>query len=133
MTDKSEPGVIGVGMPHMLYLDQFGLLVYDAFGNYPYLVGSATVSKQWHDVDVRLILDDDDYLRLIGNVQNEAGNPRWRAFCMAFSELGKRLTGLPIDFQIQQQTQANRLFPHQRRQALILASDVMREAHKEGT
>lgn len=125
MTDKTEDWSIGVGMPHWLYLNLFGRIVYDAFGSFPYLVGSASVSKTWRDVDVRLILPDEDYERIFGNIIPEARNHRWMALCMAFSELGKRMTGLPIDFQIQQQSGANRMYPNQNRHALIMYSEVM--------
>ncbi len=124
MADKMEPVSIGVGMPQWLYLNQFGRMVCDAFGDWPFLVGSATVSKQWRDVDVRLILFDEDYARIVGApTKPEAENQRWNVFCMAFSELGKRVTGLPIDFQIQQMTQANAEFPHQHRCALIMMAE----------
>lgn len=116
--------MIGVGMPHALYLDIFGRIVHGAFGEYPYLVGSATSGKQWRDVDVRLILGDEDYARLIGDVQHEAANPRWQSFNLAYASLGKQLTGLPIDFQIQQRTDANTKFPQQTRHALILAAGL---------
>lgn len=105
---------IGVGMPAWLYLNQFGQVVFDAFGEWPYLVGSATVTKQWRDVDVRLLLDDDQYDALFGSLKHtnwEARNPKWRALTLAFSELGRKMTGLPIDFQIQRRTEANLEFP----------------------
>lgn len=116
--------MIGVGMPQAMYLDLFGRIVHDAFGTFPYLVGSATQGKQWRDVDVRLILDDEEYARLIGDIRQEAANPRWQALNMAFAALGKHITGLPIDFQIQQQTDANLKFPKQQRHALILAAGL---------
>lgn len=124
MSDKSETASIGVGMPQWLYLNQFGRMVYEAFGVWPFLVGSASVGKQWRDVDVRLILFDEDYARIVGILTKpEALNQRWNVLCMAFSELGKRVTGLPIDFQIQQMTQANTEFPHQHRHALIMMAE----------
>jgi hypothetical protein len=39
--------------------------------------------------------------------------------CNAISELGKQMTHLPIDFQIQRQTEANALFGGQIRQPLF--------------
>lgn len=96
----------GVGQPQTFHLNLFGEIVLRAFGTCAFLVGSATKSKDWRDVDVRLILSDEDWVR------EEFGDPknpgeRWAAYCMAFSALGKQMTGLPIDFQIQQQTDAN--------------------------
>ena len=101
----------GVGMPTTLLLEEFGFQIYAAFGDYPYLVGSVLKTTQWRDVDVRLILDDDDYARAgFGDPANQHANARWVAFVMAFSALGKAITGLPIDFQIQQRTNANAEF-----------------------
>jgi hypothetical protein len=100
----------GVGMPAALMLEEFGSQVWSAFDQPAYMVGSATKSKNWRDVDVRLILSDEDYNAM------ELGEPRyhngkWVALCLAFSALGKQMTGLPIDFQIQQQTEANKDYP----------------------
>ena len=106
----------GVGGPGWKLLDKFGSLVWDAFGTPPYLVGSATHSKEWRDVDVRLILDDEVYDEMFGRPRNP--DDKRAAFELAFSFLGERLTGLPIDFQIQQTTHANEHYPHQERHAL---------------
>lgn len=100
---------VGVGMPAWLQLQQFGRVASDAFGATAYLVGSAARSKQWRDVDVRVILPDDEYERLLGPRRRpEALSLRWSALCLAFATLGREMTGLPIDFQIQQRTHANR-------------------------
>lgn len=114
---------IGVGMPAWIYLNLFGRVIFDAFGSYPFLVGSATTTKQWRDIDVRLILDDETFERIVGKpTKPEIANRRWFAMTAAFSELGRKMTGLPIDFQIQQMTQANDEYPHQHRCALIGAN-----------
>jgi hypothetical protein len=71
----------------------------------PYLVGSATQRVDFRDVDLRLILDD------------EAFDADWsdvvkvRLMNRAISTWGQRETGLPIDFQIQRQSEANAQFP----------------------
>ncbi len=120
MAKKNQPiNKIGVGMPQWLYLNIFGKIVFNAFGAYPYLVGSAGNGKVWRDIDVRLILDDAEYKRIVGAKSNRLYNSRLVAFNMAFAELGKRITGLPIDFQIQEQTRANEEYPNQDRNALI--------------
>lgn len=99
---------MGVGMPQSLLLEEFGALVTDAFGHHPYHVGSSVLGKDWRDVDVRLILDDAEYASLgLGTPNQPHSNARWVALCRAFSALGKEVTGLPIDFQIQQQSLAN--------------------------
>ncbi|HET7025078.1 MAG TPA: hypothetical protein VFI39_07745 [Gemmatimonadales bacterium] len=96
------------GMPASLALDEFGALVEAVFGEHPYHVGSSVTEKHWRDVDVRLILDDEQYDRWgFGHVNEPFINGKWIALVRAFSALGKEMTGLPIDFQIQRQTQAN--------------------------
>ena len=108
-----------IGMPASLMLQEFGSQVWHAFGTPPYLVGSALVRKDWRDVDVRLILDDDTWATwAFGAPGREHGNGKWVALCLAFSALGKQMTDLPIDFQVQQQTHANKLYPNQPRSAL---------------
>jgi hypothetical protein len=113
-------------MPASLYLDEFGSVVWDVFGSPPYLVGSCLTKKTgWRDVDVRMILDDAEYEwwglgePAEGNANH---NEKWVGLVRAFSELGQRMTGLPIDFQIQQQSYANRLYgsPKHPRSALGL-------------
>lgn len=106
--EKHSPGI---GMPASLYLQEFGQVILDAFDEIPYQVGSSLVSNgkpSWRDVDVRLILDDERYERDgYGDPANPHSNAKWCAMVKAFSLLGRRMTGLPIDFQIQQQTFAN--------------------------
>jgi hypothetical protein len=106
----------GVGSPACFYLDIFGRMVWDVFGHPPYLVGSATISKKWRDVDVRLILDDDEFADMFGATWTTGmmRHPKWVAMCAAYSALGTRVTGLNVDFQIQQQTTANDAFTGQR-------------------
>ena len=109
----------GVGMPAAIWLDVFGGHVEHAFGHVPYLVGSALASKSWRDVDVRLILPDDEFAAWgFGHPHHQ--NAKRTAMELAFAALGKHMTGLPIDFQIQQRTDANTRFAG-RRNALIPA------------
>jgi hypothetical protein len=97
-------------MPAMLKLDEFGSQVWHVFGGPPYHVGSSVEGKGWRDVDVRVILMDDEWEAWgLGDPTNP--NAKWVALCWAFAEMGKAMTGLPIDFQIQQATEANRRFP----------------------
>src|SRR5690242_3959976 len=105
--EDEKPKVInvGTGMPASLWLDEFGSQIYGAFGHFPYLVGSAVYGKTWRDVDVRLILTDEEYERWeLGDPRDPHRNERWVSLVMAYSALGKIMTGLPIDFQIQQRT-----------------------------
>lgn len=99
---------MSVGMPAFLLLQEFGSQVWAAFGEIPYHVGSSLAGKAWRDVDVRLILPDDEYDRLgLGDPERPQQNAKWVSLVLAYSALGKALTGLPVDFQIQQQTHAN--------------------------
>ena len=97
----------GTGSPECLYLDEFGSQVWNVFGGPPYHVGSSTTSKKWRDVDVRMILSDEEWKQWGLGDDPKRPNAKWATLCMAFSELGRKMTGLPIDFQIQQQTDAN--------------------------
>lgn len=100
---------MGVGMPAALYLHEFGSQVWHAFGDMPYHVGSSLSQKSgWRDVDVRLILDDETYAAMgLGDPAHPHQNGKWVALTLAFSELGRKMTGLPVDFQIQQRSYAN--------------------------
>lgn len=110
MSNKNDTGP-GIGMPTGILLDDFGSVVWDAFGEPPYHVGSSVRSKKWRDVDVRLLLDDEVYAAMgLGHPERPHSNGKWRALVLAFSALGRQMTGLPIDFQIQQQSFANKLF-----------------------
>lgn len=101
-------GEWGVGHPRQTLLDYFGGMIYDAFGHYPYLVGSALKTTQWRDVDLRLILDDDEWDTMFGvGTKDSMENRKWAIPCAAMSLLGQQITGLPIDFQIQRRTEAN--------------------------
>lgn len=118
---KRKETNIGVGMPGWLLLNRFGQVVFEAFGAWPYLVGSAAKSKTWRDVDVRLILSDKEFERWCGKLEvPRALNLRWNAFCLAFTYLGQHITGLPIDFQIDQRTDANKKYKGEPRVALIM-------------
>lgn len=105
---------MGVGFPATLLLHEFGSQVWSAFGHPPYHVGSSmpAINKTgWRDVDVRLILDDEEYEAMgLGDPAQPQQNTKWCAICLAWSIFGQQLTGLPIDFQIQQQTHANKAF-----------------------
>ena len=107
---------MGVGMPTQLLLNEFGSRIIDAFDEIPFHVGSSLRNKTgWRDVDVRLILDDEQYETMgFGDPKRCHQNEKWIAMCLAFSLLGKNMTGLPIDFQIQQMTHANENFKGKR-------------------
>lgn len=97
-------------MPAGIWLNKFGVIVRDYFGHIPYHVGSSLQSKEWRDVDVRLILPDDEFAALFGDIHQSWVNPKLAAVTLAFCALGKEMTGLPVDFQIQSQSHANKLY-----------------------
>lgn len=92
----------GVGMPAWMWLHEFGDLCEQAFLAPAYLVGSALKTKQARDIDVRVHLSDSAFDHHFG--QHDAfgrAGTGWAATCMAFAALGKQMTGLPVDFQVQ--------------------------------
>ena len=112
---------MSVGWPAQLWLHEFGRLVRQAFGHTAYLVGSAASGKDWRDVDVVVMLPADEWAAMFGSPPGRiAAVPKARALCMAFSALGQQMTGLPIDFKIQEAEWANQ-FHSGPREALILA------------
>ncbi len=112
---------MSVGMPQGLMLHAFGSLLWDVFGHEAYHVGSSLRDKSgWRDVDVRVMLPDSEWESLgLGDPENPHRNAKWCGLVLAFSELGKKMTGLPIDFQIQQMSHANK-HDDGRRSALVV-------------
>ena len=105
-------------MPAGIWLNKFGVIVRDYFGEIPYQVGSSLKTKDWRDVDVRLILPDEKFEEMFGK-NGFYANPKVAAVTLAFAALGKQMTGLPIDFQIQSRSQANIAYAGQPRNALM--------------
>lgn len=121
----------GLGMPATLYLDAFAEIVRDAFGTWPYLVGTALTGKTWRDVDVRVMLPANEYEALnLGNPKSPHENPAWRAFAIAFSALGRQMTGLPIDFQIQEVDTANA--EHEGNRSALILGTIARQNRGPG-
>jgi hypothetical protein len=113
--------VIGVGFPGITLLEGWAYQVLAAFGEVPYLVGTAARGKAWRDVDIRLILDEERYVALFGPIMRPYyHNPRWSVICTALSVWGREQTGLPIDFQIQERGDAESLFAGRERVPLIV-------------
>lgn len=75
----------------------------EAFDGSVYLVGTAVQRQPHRDVDVRAMLPDKQFDRLLRAV----GMPGITLFGMAIGQYLADLTGLPIDFQFQRQTEAN--------------------------
>lgn len=83
-------------------LDEACKPICEGFDATPYLVGSANERPDFRDVDVRLILDDQEYDALF-----EKRPQFWALLSRVISTYLRTRTNLPIDFQIQRQTDAN--------------------------
>ena len=75
-------------------------LVESALHETVYMVGSATDSREFRDVDVRVIMNDDKFDALFGDTGN-CTEPFWTLFCISVSAWLRDRTGLPVDFQVQ--------------------------------
>jgi hypothetical protein len=75
-------------------------------GGVPYLVGSALATKDYRDVDLRMLCDDATF-----DANYRADPVRVRIVNRMVSIWGQQETGLPIDFQVQRATEANAEFP----------------------
>lgn len=93
-------------------------------GEMCYHVGSSLHTKDYRDVDVRLILNDSDFDALAQRVKIDRLN-------LAVSLWGNQVTGLPIDFQVQRMTEANAEFPGPRN-ALFYLDDAVIELREVG-
>jgi hypothetical protein len=107
-------------MPAGIWLHKFGTIVTDYFGHTCYQVGSSLTSKDWRDVDVRLLLPDDEFAERFGDVQGAEVNAKLASVTLAFSALGQQMTGLPIDFQIQPLSYANTAYPEPRSALIVI-------------
>jgi hypothetical protein len=100
--------------PAYFLLNQACVIVNNAFGSGfgCFLVGSSLRTRDYRDVDVRLILDDATFDLLFPKAVNGPQyNPLWSLLCASISQHLSQASALPVDFQIQRQTQANELFP----------------------
>lgn len=108
-----------VPAPHFFALNHACSLLNRALGGFGcYLVGSSLERRDYRDVDVRFILSDEEFDRLfrVRPEDAESGaagwlNPLWSLMCTSISVWLREQTGLPVDFQIQRQTQANEKHP----------------------
>ena len=77
-----------------------------------FIVGSATERPDFRDVDVRMMLDDASFSELFPSALLDGCawefDPRWTLMVTAISQWMRQQTGLPIDFQFQPMTHANK-------------------------
>lgn len=89
-----------IGAPEAYSLDQVANFVNKAFGDICYLAGSATETRDFRDVDVRMIFSNEKYIALFGDTHG-GHSYFWSLLCVSVSEYMSKRTGLRIDFQIQ--------------------------------
>ena len=101
----------------ILHLDEACERITRAFGEHPYLVGTAGFgdARAYRDVDVRLMLDDEAFAAACPTRE------RWELLCLSIGAYLTSRTGLPIDFQIQSATEANARFGGKPRNPLGVA------------
>lgn len=104
--------VCGTGMPETTYLNAIGHWAREAWPSGTLVhVGSSAVSKTWRDVDLRMILPDAEFDALFpGYLAVGQNDARWAMLSAGCAELARRLTGLPIDWQFQRQSEADRRY-----------------------
>ena len=91
----------GLGSPECLRLAHACMIVEEAFGESCFLVGSALERRDYRDVDLRLIMDDDKFDVLFGAHARNKNTPFLSLLAASISDHLSRMTDLPIDFQIQ--------------------------------
>ena len=92
-----------LGALESLRLDAACLIVSEALGATCWLVGSATMGREYRDVDVRVILEDVQFEALFGACPPSLSPLR----CLMGASISTYLreqTGLPVDFQIQKRS-----------------------------
>ena len=89
-----------IGAPEIFILGQACYFVTRALGEVCYLVGSSLETRQYRDVDVRVIFDDVRYDELFGDMHQDS-SAYWSLFCSGVSAWMRTMTGLPVDFQVQ--------------------------------
>jgi hypothetical protein len=101
--------------PAVFHLDHACAMIHDAFDDCPYLVGSSLVTRDYRDVDVRLILADEKFDHYFPDAYRAPRyHPLWSLMCSTISDWLARQSGLPVDFQIQRRTEANTQYTGQR-------------------
>lgn len=92
----------GLSPRQMFLLDEACKPIRRTFDTPPYLVGTAFTQRDFRDVDVRLMLDDERF-----DILDAIDSGLIPFLGVAIGEYLAARTGLPIDFQIQRQTEAN--------------------------
>lgn len=115
--------------PHFFNLNMACTILQKAFcngGGGVYLVGSSLERRDFRDVDVRLMLPDEEFDALFGEKLGAYYlNAKWAIMSSSISLYLSQHSGLPVDFQFQRTTEANRDYDG-KRSALGLFYEVMK-------
>ncbi len=123
MADGSTPAAAKkashIGAPAIFALEQAAKTLRAAFREETesdhigiYVVGSSLERPDWRDVDVRMMMDDASFRRLFPSANIDPAtwefDPRWCLMVVTISKWLSDQTGLPIDFQFQPTSHANK-------------------------
>lgn len=122
MSEPTRKRATYLHVSDMELLSDWGRHLYAAFHfeHTPYHVGSSLVRPDWRDVDVRVMVPDDVYAQYDALFD-------LRRLNLALSLWGQKVTGLPIDCQVQSITEGNGEYGDKRRSALGIDHDRHRD------
>ena len=131
-TPRQRVSFLSPAQDQMLGL--FGKVVRDAWQETPYQVGSSLRDGEIpRDIDVRVMISMAEFQqRFPGtDVGRRHVCEQWRAQMMVWSDWGRHLTGLNIDFQVEPQDDADRRFPTEERRPVGGRGDKPKEVNRE--
>lgn len=106
--ESAERRTCYVCSPGLFLLSQACMVIDQGLGT-PYLVGSATRRRDYRDVDVRVIMGDDEFAQRFPGAQPQPMmDPLWSLLSSSVSVWLSQTSGLPVDFQVQSQSIADR-------------------------
>jgi hypothetical protein len=97
-----------IGAPAIFILESACQQINKAFGGKCYLVGSAIQCADWRDIDIRFIMEDNEFANLFPDAgQHWEQDIRWLLLTILISKELSKCCGHPVDFQFQPRTHAN--------------------------
>lgn len=115
-------------------LGLFGRVVRDAWQETPYQVGSSLRDGEIpRDIDVRVMIPLAEFQQRFPGTDVDRRHvcEQWRAQMMVWSDWGRHLTGLNIDFQVEPEDDANLRFPTEERRPIGGRGDKPKEMESE--
>jgi hypothetical protein len=116
---ESRKKLVYIGAPAVFKLQLALRVVVEAFGGMSeagcYIVGSCLERPDFRDVDVRMIMEDEVFAHHFPNAgQHWEFDAKWLLLTVAISDWLSKETGLPVDFQFQSMSHANKAFSGRR-------------------